>query len=89
MVVAPHPINKKYTIIVETDSGFVTSLQNEELEELLKPKTWQAVVEDELGFEHSAEDGTFTLPKRTLSEKEFFSTAERILELANREKTDI
>ncbi len=89
VVVAPHPVKKDYTIIAAVDGGFASSLQNEELEELLKPKTWQAVVEDELGFEHSAEDGTFTLPKRTLSEKEFFSTAERILELANREKTDI
>ncbi len=41
VVVAPHPTMENHTIIAETNSNRIDVISDEELENLLIPKTWQ------------------------------------------------
>ncbi len=83
VVVAPHPTMENHTIIAETNSNRIDVISDEELENLLIPKTWQEVLCEEYSqFEISSSEGDRLRFLGGMSATGMVELAKRILELS-------
>ncbi|AUR89052.1 hypothetical protein NVP1121O_024 [Vibrio phage 1.121.O._10N.286.46.C4] len=82
MIVTEHPTMPNHKIIIETSTNAIDVISDEELTDLIKPKSWQEQVESDFGFEYSKSNKSFYIQKQTVDEGFLLRMAKRIIELS-------